>query len=136
VDFRLVLELQVRRRLELKQIELTFHGRMDELNMLHPRAAGELEKTLQELTSNVLKHAEAQNVHVYVDSEEGAVTIRFSDDGRGFDLETVSPDSFGLKNIRNRIERLDGSFGVQSTPGSGTRVTIVLPLEADDDETH
>jgi signal transduction histidine kinase len=134
VDFRRVLEIQVR-RLELKKIGFFFEGSTDDLNLLPGPIASELEKTLQELTTNVLKHAAARNVTLSAEMTDRNVLVRFSDDGRGFDVGSVNTNGYGLMGIRNRVERLNGDFSVETAPKSGVTVTIKLPLEADTDET-
>lgn len=129
IDFRLVLELQVRRRLELKQIHFRFSGNIDELNMLPRRLAVEVEKMLQELVSNVLRHAEAENVQLTAEIAADRFCLAFRDDGHGFDLEYIGADTFGLLNMRSRIERCEGSLRIASRPGEGTEVQIEFPLE-------
>jgi methyl-accepting chemotaxis protein len=135
IDFDAVLELQVRRRLDLKEISLSFEGDTDELNLLPRPTAIELEKLLQELVSNVLKHSEARSVtmRTVVDSEIVQLDVR--DDGRGFDPTENVGDCFGLANIRSRLMRLGGSIEINSVTMAsgrddhGTAVRIILPLE-------
>ena len=56
-----------------------------------------------------------------------------SDDGAGFDTENMAIDyeskgSLGMVNMRERAERIEGSLRLESTPGTGTTVTLVVPL--------
>jgi signal transduction histidine kinase len=51
------------------------------------------------------------------------------DDGAGFD-PAVRGSGLGLIGMRERVEALAGTFGVVSTPGAGTTVTVNLPLTA------
>ncbi len=134
VDFRLVIELQIRRRLELKHISFTLDGEVSDLDILPRETAMELEKTFQELTSNVLKHANATSVFLTIRSEERYVVVTFRDNGRGFDIAGIPPDSFGILNLRHRIERLGGLFSVTSAREAGTTVVLKIPGEGDDDE--
>ncbi len=136
IDFRLLLELQIRRRLELMQIEFHFEGSADELNLLPRRIALEVEKILQELISNVLKHAEARRVDLSTHIAADRLFIGFRDDGRGFSLESVVPGCFGLVGLRNRAERLVGLMTIETAPGKGTDVTIELPLGSVPNETY
>lgn len=129
IDFGRVLELQIRRRLELKQIAFAFSGDTGELNTLPRRIALEVEKILQELISNILKHAEARGVRLQTETGSTMLHIRIEDDGVGFDPNCLNESCFGLANMRNRIERLGGILSLVTSPGNGTIVTIELPLE-------
>lgn len=60
------------------------------------------------------------------------------DDGRGFDVQRVQADGqggIGLRNMRERIEGLGGTFGVASGR-RGTRVLAVLPMQGDHDSPY
>ncbi len=87
----------------------------------------------RELLFNIVKHARAQNAGVSIRRAAGAVRVDVEDDGVGFDtsvLNSVETDSegFGLFSIRERIASLGGHLEIESEPGSGTRVTLVLPM--------
>lgn len=135
IDFDAVLELQVRRRLDLKGITLSLEGDTDHLNLLPRPTAVELEMLLQELVSNVLKHSEARTVMIRTCIEEETLQLIVRDDGSGFDPGSISDSCFGLTNIRSRLTRLGGSLEISSvTTGTGredhgTTVRISLPVE-------
>lgn len=128
LDFSTLLELQVRRRLEVKNIDFSFNGDPEELNVLDNSLAYEVEKLLQEVTSNVLKHAEASSVSLYTRMRGEELYLSFEDDGRGFDPEEVNGRSFGLNGLRSRVTRLGGTIAFRSRPGEGTAVEVTLPL--------
>ena len=96
-----------------------------------PRQPRELESAVYfcclEALQNVAKSAEAKNarVRLWIDGS----TLRFSvtDDGKGFDQATAARSS-GLQNMRDRIESLDGSFAIRTSPGAGTTVEGSIPL--------
>jgi PAS domain S-box-containing protein len=88
----------------------------------------------RELLTNVVKHARATNVSVSIAREEDRVRIVVEDNGAGFDasqIATLASDTggFGLFSTRERLEYLGGSMVVNSTPGTGTVVTIVAPVK-------
>lgn len=134
IDFSVVLELQVRRRLELKDVHFSFTGNIADLNDLSRTVAVEVEKLLQELVSNVLKHAEARNVYLVSTVSEEQLRLVFRDDGCGFDPESVPSDSFGLAGIRRRLECRGATLDIRTHPGEGTEVAIDIPLAAGDCE--
>lgn len=129
IDFRVVLELQVRRRLELKKVEFGYAGIVEELNALPGPIAVEVEKLLQELVSNVMKHADASRVLLSTEIIADRLFLDFRDDGCGFDPSVIRPDSFGLINIRNRLERLGGALKLIAGTGNGTQILIEIPVE-------
>lgn len=136
LDFRTLLEMQVRRRLDLKGIAFTFHGDVEELNLLDRDLAYEVEKLLQELVSNVLKHAEASTVRLYTEFRGEELYLLFTDDGRGFDQQQVATDSFGLSGLRGRIARLGGTITFRSRPGEGTVVEVQMPTSREESDEH
>lgn len=85
-------------------------------------------RIIQELISNVLRHAEAQELEVYFKKTQDFYRLRFVDDGKGFDMKLKKDSGQGLVNIRERIERLGGNFQVVSFPNQGTSVEIRIPL--------
>lgn len=90
-------------------------------------------QSIRELLTNVIKHAKAQSAGVSLRLENGEVQIVVSDDGVGFDSSSSwsppsHPGGFGLFSIRTRVERVGGQFLLESKPGRGTRVTLVVPI--------
>jgi|WetSurMetagenome_2_1015567.scaffolds.fasta_scaffold03529_6 PAS domain S-box-containing protein len=91
---------------------------------------------VRELLMNVVKHADAKHVKVSIRRTGRELHVRIADDGKGFDAAAVTaPGSrdagFGLFNIREHIEHLDGRFAIRSRPGRGTLATLVVPLAAE-----
>jgi signal transduction histidine kinase len=77
-------------------------------------------------------HAGAQQIEVMAagDAAAGSIELTVRDDGRGFALGSqLGPDQghFGLSGMRERIDRLGGTFSIESRPGSGTTVRAVVP---------
>jgi PAS domain S-box-containing protein len=86
---------------------------------------------VRELVQNVVKHAEASAVTVVVRDEQTGLVLEVRDDGRGMAPErpdeALRAGHIGLASARERVEALGGVFQVESDPGVGTRVRIVLP---------
>jgi signal transduction histidine kinase len=90
-------------------------------------------RIVQESLNNVGKHAQAQMVWIELDLDvPDAVTLHVRDDGVGFDPvvlgQIVQRGHLGLKQMRERVENLGGTFELHSKPGNGTEIRIVLPL--------
>lgn len=94
-------------------------------------------KAIRELLVNVVKHANAQNVKVFVKRDANNIWIEVEDDGTGFDMAklnfSVNRDGgFGLFNMRERLEHFSGHFEVKSEPGHGTQVALAAPLKCEE----
>ena len=90
-----------------------------------PEAAHVLFRCAQEIVTNAVRHASAENLWLDVVRESDRVAIRARDDGRG------SPGvgaGNGLAGMRERLEERGGSLSVETAPGRGFAVTAVLPL--------
>jgi PAS domain S-box-containing protein len=90
-------------------------------------------RILQEALTNVFKHASATEVHVVVEIKAKVLTVRISDNGKGFDSDSLSERaSLGLIGMRERARLVGGSLKVSTRRPAGTRVVARLPLvEAD-----
>ncbi|BBA69816.1 PAS domain-containing sensor histidine kinase [Geobacter sulfurreducens] len=93
-------------------------------------------QVVREVLINAAKHASPDMVQIDIRGLGESVRITVRDDGRGFDVAKAAQKSrdkagggFGLFNIRQRIERLGGSLAIESSPGAGTMVTVVAPLD-------
>jgi len=87
----------------------------------------------QEALLNVVKHADVDEARVMLRVERDVVVAEVSDDGPGFDPESVQPDRgrhVGLGLLRERARLSGGSLEVHSTIGSGTTLTLRLPRPA------
>lgn len=85
-------------------------------------------RLIQEAVQNVMKHAEASEVVVKLESQRDFITVVVRDNGKGFDMEQKKPASFGLIGMRERVDILDGDFSIDSQIGKGTVVVIQIPL--------
>jgi PAS domain S-box-containing protein len=81
----------------------------------------------QESLSNAARHAGASRVFVEVAQRDGKLRICVTDDGGGFDPGGES-SGFGLRGMRERVDLLAGELEIGSQPGSGTKVTALLPV--------
>lgn len=85
----------------------------------------------QGAVANVAQHAGATTVDIVLTLSSTEATLVVHDDGVGFDrdrvgLDTATSDSFGLRAMAERVEQLGGGLTVDSAPGRGTTVTVVV----------
>ncbi len=89
-----------------------------------------LYRVICELLSNTLRHAGAHNVYIDLIADEESITLKYIDDGIGFDVakEEKKLSGLGYSNMKSRIKSLNGTFQVFSAPGEGIRVDIQISL--------
>ncbi|KAF1304816.1 sensor histidine kinase [Enterococcus sp. JM9B] len=88
----------------------------------------QLFRVIQELLSNTLRHAKADELEVYLHQVDQNVLLRVLDDGVGFDVSNQKAGSYGLMNIRERVNGVGGTVKIISFKGQGTSIEIKIPL--------
>jgi len=86
-----------------------------------------LYRITQEQLSNILKHARAKNVVVELSSTPDQVELTIEDDGIGFNTDQIEKSN-GLKNIRDRADRVGAVLRIQSEKNKGARITLDFKL--------
>ena len=82
----------------------------------------------QEALHNCAQHSSARNIKVVVKQDGQSLRLSVEDDGKGFD--PAREKGMGLLGIQERVSRLGGTFTVDSAPGAGATLRVVLPLAA------
>jgi signal transduction histidine kinase len=99
---------------------------------LDANSALHLMRLFQEIVSNILSHAEATQIDISCGFEQklGAdgIEISFADNGIGFDSGATSSAGKGISNMRARMVALNGEVELASQSGSGTRISLWIPL--------
>jgi signal transduction histidine kinase len=103
-------------------------------DLLSDSAQGVVFAIVEEALGNARKYAEAELITVRFWREDNLFVARVKDNGKGFDVQDVNADyssrgSLGMINMRERAERIDGSLKLESVPGQGTAITLVVPLD-------
>ena len=82
-----------------------------------------------EALANAVKHARPNRILLRLDQRDGQVALTVEDDGSGFDPAEAAAHrhGLGLGLMRERVAELGGTFQVESTPGQGTSVRVLLP---------
>jgi signal transduction histidine kinase len=89
-----------------------------------------------EALTNAVKHGEPARIDIELQFESEATTLVVADDGKGLDPGAegeISGSHFGLLGIRERVTKLGGILQIQSAPGRGTRLTVIVPARAHED---
>jgi signal transduction histidine kinase len=90
----------------------------------------EIYRIIQELVTNVIKHANATELVIQFVADEETLSITVEDDGVGFDIDKVKKDGLGLHNIFNRTATIKGKYAIDSAPGAGTSFIFDFPITA------
>ena len=94
-------------------------------------------RSLRELLMNVVRHARTDEASVTVRMVGDYLHVHVSDRGIGFNAGDSAEErpGFGLFSIQERVKNIGGVMSVESTPGAGATVTLILPIEPIDGET-
>ena len=96
---------------------------------LSPAQTLNLYRIAQEAVANAIKHAGAGHIRVALEAKDaGLLSLTISDDGLGFDASGPFSGN-GLSNMQARALELGGSISVQSAPGKGAVLRVLLPPE-------
>jgi len=129
VDAIVWLSSQMKEQFDL-QVELESK---ENLNHLEDHMRVLLFRAVRELLFNIVKHARTTQAAVSLEQVDGSVLVTVSDEGAGFDVDTVLNDpkaAHGLLIIQDRLSLMGGHMEITSKVGEGTRVKIEVPLEA------
>lgn len=108
-------------------IRCQMHVDENEIQM-DERHAITLYRILQELLTNVSRHAEATRVDVTFVKEGVDCCLKVCDNGKGFVMNEKQMDSFGLVSIKERVLMLRGCVVIESSPGMGTQIDVRIPV--------
>jgi two-component system, NarL family, sensor kinase len=97
---------------------------------LPPRVEAGLYRIAQEAVANALRHARAERITLRLAGTPNDLRLAVEDDGCGFDAARVPADRYGLIGMSERVRLLGGQLHLESTPGEGTRVEVVIPLDS------
>ena len=84
-------------------------------------------RIIQEQVANIVKHAQASNISVVIQSMNGQLLIQVTDDGNGFDSKQKR-NGIGISNMMNRIESFNGKMEIISKPGEGCTIKTLIPV--------
>ncbi|MCP4428653.1 MAG: GAF domain-containing sensor histidine kinase [Chloroflexi bacterium] len=100
----------------------------------HPDIETTMLRVTRESLNNIEKHAGATAVNITLTYLDTLIVLDVQDNGNGFDPESAHSiqkmgGGFGLKSIREQVERLGGELTVESSPGKGTIIAVALPIK-------
>jgi two-component system, NarL family, sensor kinase len=93
-----------------------------------PEVKIQLVRIVQEIITNIMKHAEATSVYIRFRYTDNGFALIVEDNGKGFDM-SILKQGLGINSLELRIQYLDGRFKIKSAPGKGTTLLITAPLK-------
>jgi signal transduction histidine kinase len=106
------------------RVDLTVQGELERLPDAHRTC---IYRVVQEALTNCLRHARASRIDVNVVDQASRVELTVSDDGVGF-LTTPARQGLGLLGLDERVRELAGRMSIDSVPGRGTTMRVVMPV--------
>ncbi len=86
-------------------------------------------RIIQELVTNIIKHAAAKNATINIAAYKKNLNIIIEDNGKGFDVSKLNnKHGMGINSIKTRVEHLKGTFNIDSTIGKGSSIIIDIPI--------
>lgn len=134
------LGLEAAFRTHFKSLERNFGLSVHlESNIKAKRYEGEIETVVyricQEAVFNALKYAEVDDVHVQLQEKDNKLCLNIYDEGIGFNVEHIHPKGtgLGLYGMQERADLVFGQLTIQSQPKKGTTISLIIPLEKEDE---
>ncbi|HEX7586869.1 MAG TPA: response regulator, partial [Anaerolineae bacterium] len=128
LGLRASLEWQMQEFQERTKIECQFTSDLDELEP-DPARATAVFRILQEVLTNVARHAQATRVEASLRQPSNELILQVHDNGKGISETQVSDAGrFGLLGIRERVHVFGGSVVIRGSPGEGTDITVRIPV--------
>ena len=116
----LLIELQTK-------VQMKIHWDIEDVK-LPEGVEDHLFRIAQELLSNTLRHSHATTLEVYLRQLDSTVLFKIEDNGVGFNSEEILPGSYGINNMKERVQGLGGQVRIVSFQNQGTTIEIKIPL--------
>lgn len=92
-------------------------------------------RTIQEIVNNTIKHSAATKLFIQLTQGNDEISLMAEDNGKGFNYEEIQThSSYGLMHMKSRIENLNGTLFIDSSPNRGTIISILIPLSKQEKE--
>ena len=109
------------------KISLLYENENNDSTQLPFDVTTNIYRIIQEALNNMVKYAEATEAEVAIFESNENIIVEIADNGKGFDVDWNS-ETRGLKNMKERVNILKGSFDIKSQPGKGTVIFCEIPI--------
>lgn len=123
----------------LREKSIQYHVNMEDLveDLIPPEIQISLFRIIQETTTNIARHADAEQVFILIRNKKRSLFMSIEDDGRGFNTETVFENTLtgrglGILGMKERAVQINGTLKICSSPGNGTTVLCTVPITSEE----
>ena len=116
-------------RAKMTYPNINFKVLIDDFKIDNSVVALNLFRTIQEAVNNALKYANATEIQISIQANDDQIEALVTDNGLGFDYVTIKKGN-GLKNMKKRIQSINGKFSITSAENFGTSIEIFVPKTA------
>jgi signal transduction histidine kinase len=113
----------------INKVKILLHVAGLDETTLTPEQKINLYRIIQEQLNNILKHAQASHVVIDINGAKDRIFLQVKDNGKGFDPR-IRRNGIGISNIIRRAELYNGKVEIESAPGKGCRLEVVLNSKA------
>ncbi len=127
----LLADLKFRMNKRLSPLDISLKWQVTHIAeelFLPPQKSLNLLRILQEVFTNILKHANATEINFMASQVEGMLVIKITDNGK-FDPEAINTNGLGMTSMRTRSEKIDASLSVDQSDTGGCSVTLVIGID-------
>ena len=109
-------------------LKIIFSSNISDFTINNNKTAISVYRIFREAITNILRHSGATVAKVILNLEKDFFTLEITDNGKGFNIEISSTKTLGIIGMKERAAILDGELIIESSPGSGCRVFLKIPL--------
>lgn len=131
-EIDIALGFLIEERNKTHAMTVRYANNLDEEVILAETTKVTVYRAVNELLNNCVSHSGAREADVTLSLHGKRIHIRVEDTGDGFDVDaikTVEYGHYGLYSLSERIRNMGGNVIIDSSPGKGTRITLVVPLD-------
>jgi signal transduction histidine kinase len=115
------------------QVKFTYPEGFERMSLMLEHS---LARIVQESLTNIKRHADTNHAEIRLEKIGKKIRLQVKDQGVGFDLAAIEPGHYGLEGIRERARVFGGKTVIDSQPGRGTLISVVVPVDQPEDSSR
>lgn len=132
VDFKGVVEALVAQFKSVSEVDCQLTLQLNENSPIPQNIQHHAQRVLHEALANINKHAGLAQAQINIEQNQSTLSLHITDDGTGFDTnQPYAQGCFGLQGLAERARLTHSQYMLTSTPGAGTTIEFIFPLEGE-----